>query len=80
MGIINHTASAVSLAKSWRMSVDQSQVNTTIPTATLLLLLNVLIDVGEDVGGAGVKTADVQAKTVIGRTAALQSAIKDRDT
>lgn len=79
MPVINHVASAVNLAKSWRMSVDASKAETAIPTATLLLLLNALIDIGEDVSGAGLKTADIQAKAVIGRTAALQSAIKDRD-
>lgn len=80
MPIINHTASAVNLAKSWRMSLDMTKIDSTIPTATLLLLLDSLIAIGEDVSGAGIKAADVQAKVVVGRTAALQSAIKDRDT
>ena len=78
-GVINHIASSVNLAKSWRMSIDRTKVETSMPTATLFLLLDALIEVGEDRSGAGAKTADIQAKVVIGRSAALQAAIKDRD-
>ena len=80
MGVINHLASAVNLAKSWRMSVDETKIDTVIPTATLVLLLDSLIGFGQDQSGMGMKAADIQAKTVVGRTAALQSAIKDRDS
>lgn len=79
MSVINHIASSVNLAKSWRMSIDKSKIDATMPTATLLLLLDALIEVGEDRNGVGAKAADIQAKAVIGRSAALQAAIKDRD-
>lgn len=80
MGVINHVASAVSLAKSWRMSLDHASINTVIPTATLNLILNSLIEIGEGQSGAGPSASEAASKAVGQRMAVFQSAIKDRDT
>lgn len=80
MGVINHVASAVNLAKAWKMSLDHTKVDATIPTATLLLMLNAIIELGEGQPGTAGKTAEVQAKAVSERMSAFQSAIKERDS
>lgn len=43
----NHIASTVSLAKATLMSLDRAKENTVLPTRTVELMLNTLIDLGE---------------------------------
>lgn len=79
MPIHNQTASTVNLAKSLLISIDRTKADTTIPTATYDLLLKTLVHLGDDQGGAGMKIAEAQSKEVSSRSAALNSAAKDRD-
>lgn len=46
MGVIDHVGSAVNLAKQMRMDLDPDSLETRVPTATLRLLLDMLIDLG----------------------------------
>lgn len=45
--IQNHTASTVSLAKTVRGALDRSKEYSSLPTRTLELLLNTLIEIAE---------------------------------
>ena len=47
MPIIDQIASVANLAKMWRDGLDRTSINTTMPTATLDLILTSLIDLAE---------------------------------
>ena len=79
MGLINHTANAVNLAKAQLMSLDRSKLETPVQTGTLELMLKALIELGEDTQGAGMKTADAREKFILTKGAAVKSAMDARD-
>ena len=45
--VINETANRVNLAKSWLLTLDRNQIETSVNTATLELLLRTIIEWGE---------------------------------
>jgi hypothetical protein len=72
MPIHDQTASVVNLAKSWKLTLERAALNTTIPTATLELLLDTLIALGTP--QVAQDTSDAAARTVMGRVAAISEA------
>ena len=67
MPVHNVLASTVNLAKSWLMTLDRSRIETPVPTETLRLWLETLIDLGTPSTDHGI--GDAAARTVMGRTA-----------
>lgn len=76
MSIHNATASTVALAKSWLMTLDRTSIDTKVPTATLELWLNTIIDLGTAPVDHGV--GDAAKRTVMGHTVAITEAEKAR--
>jgi hypothetical protein len=69
MPLHDQVASVCALARNVRGGLDMAQVNTSINTATLDLLLETLIDLGAPPQNS--RFAETQAKTVAGSLAAL---------
>jgi hypothetical protein len=65
--IHDHVASVVSLAKSILFGLDRSKIDTSLPTAQLVLLLDTLIDLGS----APSPVADSANRAVMGIVAAM---------
>ncbi len=76
MPIHNQTASVVNLAKSWLMTLERSRIETPMPTETLRLILETLIELGTP--AAAHEVADAGVRTVMGRTVAISEAEKAR--
>lgn len=53
--VIDRAANMVSLAKQWLMALDRSAADTSIPTPTLELMLNTLVEWGEPEGARRVE-------------------------
>lgn len=64
--------SVVNLAKARLLALDRAAIDTTLPTATLELLLNTLIDLGTP--AAAQKTGDDAARSVMGVAVAIGEA------
>lgn len=43
----DQVASVVAMAKQFRLSLDRSAINTALPTASLALIFDTLVDLGE---------------------------------
>ncbi len=76
MPVHDQTASIVNLAKSWRLTLDRASINTSIPTATLELMLDTIITLGTP--QVVQDTGDAAARTVMGRVAAISEAERAR--
>lgn len=76
MPIHNVTASTANLAKSWLLTLDRSPIDTKVPTATLVLWLETLIDLAEPSNHREV--GDTAKRTVMGRVVAVSEAEKAR--
>lgn len=68
-------ATTVNLAKSIRMGLDKSTIETPVQTETLRLLLDTLIDLGTP--PAVQKVAEGASRTVLGRVTAIDG-VADR--
>ena len=67
MPIHNQVASTVALAKSWLLTLDRASIETKIPTATLELMLQSIVDMGTPAHDQAV--SDAASRTVMGRMA-----------
>jgi hypothetical protein len=67
--IHDHTATVLSLARVVLQGVDPRKEETSVRTASLVLLLQTLIDLGTPAHHD--KTADAQARSVLGTLAAI---------
>jgi hypothetical protein len=65
----NHTATVLSLARTVLQGVDPRKDETSVRTASLVLLLQTLIDLGTPTHDD--KTADGQSRSVMGTMAAI---------
>lgn len=74
--IHDQTASVVNLCKSWKMTLDRSALNTTVPTATLELWLDTIITLGTP--QVVQDTGDAAARSVMGRVTAISEAERAR--
>jgi hypothetical protein len=74
--IHDKTASTLSLARNILGGIDRSHLETSIQTASLVLLLETLIDLGTP--SINVKMADAQERTVMGAMAAVAAASEGR--
>jgi hypothetical protein len=70
--IHDRTTSTLALARTILQGVDKSRLETPVRTASLVLLLETLIEVGEP--GTHAKMADAAARTVMGQMAAMKTA------
>lgn len=74
MPIIDQAASVANLARMWVQGLDRTALNTTVPTATLELMLTTLIDLAErPVTG---QMRDVQHREVLGTLATLEAGVR----
>ena len=78
MPIHDQTASVVNLAKSRRLTQDRASIDTTIPTATLELILDTVIALGTP--QTAHDTGDAAARSVMGRVASISEAQRARDS
>jgi len=69
---INQTASIVALAKSLLMSLDRNSPTTSLPTPTVQLLLNLLIELGTQGNPIADKIAAKQAAFVASRVSGVE--------
>jgi hypothetical protein len=76
MPIHDTVASTVNLAKSWLFTLDRSKIETAVPTETLRLWLETLIDLGTPSTDHAI--ADAAARTVMGMTVRVSEAEKAR--
>jgi hypothetical protein len=76
MPVHNATASVVALAKSWLMTLDRTRLDTPVPTETLRLWLETIIDLGTP--SADHTLGDSAMRTVMGRQTAISEAEKAR--
>lgn len=76
MPIHDRTASTVNLAKSWLFTLDRSKIDTAVPTETLRLWLETLIDLGTP--SSAHEVGDSAARTVMGMTVRATEAEKAR--
>ena len=74
--IHNEIASNVSLAKSILFGLDRSKLETSVPTATLVLLLNALIELGTP--SADQKVNDGAIRAIMGHVVAVSEAEKSQ--
>ena len=70
----DHLASTANMARGLLMGLDRSALNTTLPTATLQLLLETVINLSAPSGQ--VRIADGAKKTVLGQSVQLTEAHK----
>jgi hypothetical protein len=68
----NATASVVSMAKAMLLSVQHNPPETTLPTATLILLCNTLIDLAQRDNPTANKIATKSAAFVSARITGLE--------
>lgn len=69
----NLAASVSASARSWLQSLDRSKVNTEVPTATLEMWLEALIDLG---GGASPDLTSSARNTVMGHFARVDEELR----
>ena len=74
MPIIDQVASVANLAKMWVQGLDRASVNTTIPTATLELMLNTLIELSERPQTGQYR--EKQHREVLGTLATLEAGVR----
>jgi len=65
----DRTASVLSLARTVRAGLDSRDVESKVTTATLILLLDTLIDLGVSAGS--VKVAESANRTVMGQMSSM---------
>lgn len=68
------------MAKGLRYSLDQSQPETKLPTATLVLLLDELLGLWDAKNPHAAKTAEAHERFIDSRSAAIDTAMKNRDS
>ena len=73
--IHNVASSTANLARSWLQSIDRSKLNTEVPTATLILWLETII---EQAMPKGDLDADAR-RTVMGHFTEISEAVRTRD-
>jgi hypothetical protein len=76
--IHNTLGSVVNLAKSELMALDRAALETKVVTATYVLLLNALIELGQQ-NKQSIEAEDRATKIVLGTIAQTQAALKERD-
>ena len=72
----NTTATAANLARSVLTTIDRSRIETPVATATLVLLLETLVEMAEP---QREKVAENQARTVRQMAAQIETAARERD-
>lgn len=74
MPIIDQAASVANMARMWVQGLDRTSLNTTIPTATLELMLTTLIELAER--PQTMQYRDKQHREVLGTLTQLEAGIR----